>query len=186
MSRFSIFYRFFCVTVPKCFAGEPFSVSLIAGIKKFRIRGGREYRDFPSKFLSRCTDFFIGEHFGLSEKFFYRNFPRIGGGASWFCRIFLSHRTKTKSLVKEPFGFSEFFWYREKFMEKTGHITIFYRKFVVSQYPKNFVEESFCVPEKFRYRKMLGTREGANTTLSRRFCLSQSAKTFVGEPLVFL
>ena len=33
MSRFS--FETFCLTVPKNFVGEPFSVSLISGIEKF-------------------------------------------------------------------------------------------------------------------------------------------------------
>ena len=39
-----------------------------------------------------------------------------------------------KKFIKEPFSFPEDFWYRKKYMEKRGHITIFYRNFVVSQY----------------------------------------------------
>ena len=50
--------KFLCFTVPKIFIGEPFSVSQISGIRKFWIRWGREYRDFPSKFLSHCTETF--------------------------------------------------------------------------------------------------------------------------------
>ena len=38
--------------------------------------------------------------------------------ASRFCRNFLSHRTETKSFVKEPFCFPEIFWYRKKIMDK--------------------------------------------------------------------
>ena len=65
ISRFSIFCRnFFCLTVPKNFVGEPFSVSLISGIEKFWIREGREYRDFPSKiFCLTVPKNFVGEPF---------------------------------------------------------------------------------------------------------------------------
>ena len=41
--------KFFCLTVPKNFVGKSFSDSLISGIEKFWIRGGRKYRIFPSK-----------------------------------------------------------------------------------------------------------------------------------------
>ena len=106
------------------------------------------YHDFPSKsFCLTVPKYFIGEHFGVSEKIFYRKFSCIGGGgggASRFCRNFLSHRTETKSFVKKPFCFPENFLYRKKFMDKRGHITIFRRKFFVSV-PKNFVKEPFSV-----------------------------------------
>ena len=47
--------KFFCLTVPKHFAGEPFSVSLISGIKKVRIRGRGSIKIFRRKFLvSQC------------------------------------------------------------------------------------------------------------------------------------
>ena len=39
--------KIFCLTVPKNFVGEPFSVSLISGIEKFYTRG--VYHDFLSK-----------------------------------------------------------------------------------------------------------------------------------------
>ena len=94
------------------------------------IRGGGGYHDFPSKFLSHCTEIF---HWRTLWCFRKTLLPKIfmhrRGGASWFCRnflFFLSHRTETKSFVKEPFCFSEVFWYRKKFMDKRGHITIFY------------------------------------------------------------
>ena len=97
------------------------------------IRGGG-IKIFRRSFCLTVPKYFIGEHFGVSEKFFYRKFSCIGGGgASRFCRNFLSHRTETKSFVQEPFCFPEIFWYRKKFMDKRGHITIFSRNFYVSQ-----------------------------------------------------
>ena len=65
----------------------------------------------------------------LSKKFMHRK----GGGHHGFVEYFLSHRTETKSFVKEIFCFPENFWYRKKFMDKRGHITIFSRNFHVSQ-----------------------------------------------------
>ena len=96
--------------------------------------GGGSITIFRRSFCLTVPKHFIGEHFGVvSEKFFYRKFSCIGGGASRFCRNFLSHRTETKSFVKEPFCFPEILWYRKKFMDKRGHITIFSRDFYVSQ-----------------------------------------------------
>ena len=103
--------------------------------KYFMDKRGGGYHEFPSKFLSHCTKIFHWRTLWcfrkilLSKSFMHRR------GAAWFCQNFLSHRTETKSFVKEPFFFPEVFWYRKKFMDKRGHITIFYRKFV-SQYRK--------------------------------------------------
>ena len=95
-----------------------------------RGRGG--FMIFRRVFCLTVPNYFIGEHFGVSEKFFYRKFSCLGGGeASRFCRNFFSHRTETKSFVKEPFNFPEIFWYRKKFMEKMRLITIFSRNFYV-------------------------------------------------------
>ena len=43
---------------------------------------------FRPSFCLTVPNIFIGEHFGLSKKFFYRTISRIGGGASWFSRKF--------------------------------------------------------------------------------------------------
>ena len=52
--------KIFCLTVPKNFEGEPFSVSLISGTEKVWIRGGGGgYHDFASKiFLSHTAEKF--------------------------------------------------------------------------------------------------------------------------------
>ena len=105
--------------------------------KSFDKGGGGSITIFRRSFCLTVPKYFIGEHFGVSEKFFYRKISCIeGGGASRFCRNFSSHKTETKSSVKEPFCFPEIFWYRKKFMEKRGLITIFSRNFYVSQCPK--------------------------------------------------
>ena len=81
--------------------------------KKFLGMGGGSYHDFPSKsFCLTVPKNFVGEQSCVSKNFLYRTFSckRAGGGASRFCRIFLSHRIETKSFVKEPFCFPEKFW----------------------------------------------------------------------------
>ena len=69
--------------------------------------------------------------------------------------------------------------------EERGSITIFRRKFVVSQYRKKFVEEPFCVAEKFWYRKILlirgEGREGVSQ-FSVNFFWSQTAEKFCRQP----
>ncbi len=49
--------KIFCLTVPKIFVGEPFSVSLISGIEKIFASNG--CHDFPSKF-------FVSQHRNIS------------------------------------------------------------------------------------------------------------------------
>ena len=49
--------KIFCLTVPKNFVGEPFSVSLISGIKKFYASEGY-VKIFRRKFLSHSTETF--------------------------------------------------------------------------------------------------------------------------------
>ena len=48
VSRYS--FENFCLTVPKFFVGQSFTVALISGIEKVSIIRG-EYQDFPSKFF---------------------------------------------------------------------------------------------------------------------------------------
>ena len=63
----------FCLTVPKNFVGEPFSVSLISGIgKNLCFRG--LCHDFPSKIF--CLT--VPKHF--VEEPFYAVFQKISGG----------------------------------------------------------------------------------------------------------
>ena len=82
----------------------------ISGREKYFMGGGVGITIFRRSFCLTVPKYFIGEHFGVSEKFFYRKFSCIGGGgASRFCRNFLSHRTEMKSFVKEPFCFPEIF-----------------------------------------------------------------------------
>ena len=47
--------KVFCLTVPKKFGGEPFSVSLISGIEKFYAKEGY-VTFFCRTFLSRSTE----------------------------------------------------------------------------------------------------------------------------------
>ena len=129
------------------------------GYRKSLDKGGGSITIFCRSFCLTVPKYFIGEHFGVSEEFFYRKFSCIGrwGGASRFCRNFLSHRTETKSFVKEPFCFPEIFrdrknlWIRggisrfsvEIFMSHSAEnfrkeILLFLRKFLVSQ---SFMDE---------------------------------------------
>ena len=130
--------KFFISQDRKNFAREPLCFrKCLVGKNILWIRGGGGgYHDFPSKFLSHCTEIFHWRTLWCFRKLLLSKIFMHKREASWFCRNFLSHRTETESFVKEPFCFPEVFWYRKKFMDKRGHITSFYRKFVVSQYRK--------------------------------------------------
>ena len=60
--------KIFCLTVPKIFVGEPFSVSLISGIEKDWMRGWEgECQDFPSKICCLTVPkIFVGEPLSIS------------------------------------------------------------------------------------------------------------------------
>ena len=62
---FDFLSKFFCLTVPKNFVGEPFSVSLISGIEKFYASEGyATIFDFVSKFFClTVSKNFVGELF---------------------------------------------------------------------------------------------------------------------------
>ena len=102
---FDFLWNFFCLTVPKKFVGESFSVSLISGIEKLWIRGGREYRDFPSKiFCLTVPKNFVGEPFSVSLISGIENFYASEGYVTIF--DFLSKffcLTVPKNFVGEPF-----------------------------------------------------------------------------------
>ena len=145
------------------------------------IRGGGGIMILNRSFCHTVPKYFIGEHFGVSEKFFYRKFSCIGGGgASRFCRNFLSHRTETKSFVKEPFCFPEFFWYRKKFMDKRGLITIFSRHFM-SHSAENFRKGILLFLKKILVSKSFMDEKGVSRFSVENFW-SPSAEKFRGHP----
>ena len=99
--------KFFYLTGPKklrqgailCFR------KFLVGRNIFWIREGG-YHDFPSKnFCVTVPKYFIGEHFGVSEKFFYRKFSCIGGGITVLSKFFVS-QDRNKKLCKRTLLFS--------------------------------------------------------------------------------
>ena len=130
--------KIFCLTVPKISVGGGGGNPLVFhnfGYRKSLDKGGGGLSRFSVEvFVSLYRNISLENTLVFQKKFLLSKiFMHRGGGASRFCRNFLSHRTKTKSFVKEPFCFPEVFWYRKKFMDKRGHITIFSRNFYVSQ-----------------------------------------------------
>ena len=82
--------------MPKKFVPEPFSVSLISGIKKFWIRVGGSIAIFRRSFCLTVPNFFIGEHFGFSEKLFIENFHALEAGHLGFVKNFCLTGPKRK------------------------------------------------------------------------------------------
>ena len=150
-----------------------FNVAIISGIEKVWIREGG-VTDLPSEFLSHCTEIIHWRTFWCFRKILLSKIFMHRRGASRFSRNFFSHRTETKSFVKEPFCFRENFWYRKKFMDKRGHITIFNRNFYVSV-PKTFVRKSYCFWENFWFQKNMDEKGGI-TFFRRKFLVSQCQK----------
>ena len=139
MSRFSIFCRFFCLTLPKILVGEHFCavfqrisgsknfwISAAGGVSRFSVENflSHSAENFLRGILYSCKNFgygksldkggsitifcrsfcltvpkyFNGEHFGVSEIFFYRKFSCIGGGHRGFVGTFCLTGPKRKVL----------------------------------------------------------------------------------------
>ena len=92
VSRFSV--KIFCLTGPKIFVGESYSVSLISGIEKLHVAEGYiTASDFLSKFFCLTVPKnFVGEPFCAA---FHQKFLDKRGGVSRFSvRSFLSQCQK--------------------------------------------------------------------------------------------
>ena len=140
------------------------------------IRGG--VSRFPvEKFFSHCTEIFhlrtiwCFKKILLSKIFMHRR----GGGASRFCRNFFSHRTETKSFVKEPFCFPEIFWYRKNLWIRGG-ISRFSVKIFMSHSAKNFRKGILLFLRKFLVSISFFDEKGGITFFRRKILLSQCRK----------
>ena len=94
----------------KNFARESFCFRKFLVGKKFlwiRGGGGGGSHDFPSKSFSvTVPKYFIGEHFSVSEKFFYQKFSRIGGGDITVLSKFFVSQDRNEKLCKRTLLFS--------------------------------------------------------------------------------
>ena len=142
---------------------------------------GGGYHNFPSRsFFLTVPKYLIGEHFGFSEKILHRKFSSIGGGHHGFVEIFLSHRTETKSFVKEPFCFPENFWYRKIFWIRGG-ISRFLVEIFLSHSAENFRWGRLRCIGKFRVSKNFMHQRGGLSRFSvENFCHTVP-KNFVGD-----
>ena len=106
---------------PSCFRKFLLSIFCIGGRKIFRLTVPKN---------------FVGEHFWVSENFWYQKFLCIRGGEGYhdFPSKILRLTVPIK-FIGEPFRVSINFWYR-KILRIRGDITIICRKFFVSLYRK--------------------------------------------------
>ena len=104
--------------------------------------GGGGYHDFPSKsFCLTVPKYFIGEHFAVSEKFFYRKSKEGGGESLWRNPSVFQKISDIEKNLGTRGGISRFSV--EIFMSHSAEnfrkgILLFLRKFLVS---KSFMDE---------------------------------------------
>ena len=158
----------------------------ISGTEKFFMDrgGGGVITIFRQIFCLTVPKYFIGEHFGVSEKIFYRKFSCIRGGASRFCRNFLSHRTETESFVKEPFCFPEIFWYQKNLWIRGG-ISRLSVKIFMSHSADNFRKGILLFLRKFLVSKSFMDEKGGITFFRPNIFGLTVPKKFVGIPSMF-
>ena len=178
--------KLFCLTVPKNFVGEPFSVSSISGSKNFMLQRVMS-RFSVENFLSHSTETFRrGTLFCcVSENFWWRKSKKFmdkrGGGVSRFpSKNF--RLTVPKNAVGKPFGVSLIPGI-EKFYASEGYVTIFCRIFL-SHSAEKFRRGTLlcCVSENFQWPKSLWITGGEYKDFpSKIFCLTVP-KIFVGTP----
>ena len=124
--------KIFCLTVPKKFVREPFSVSLISGIEKVWIRGGGVSRFSVEIFMSHSAENFRKGILLFLRKFLVsKSFTEDRGVSRFFVGNFWS-----QSAEKFRTGIlycCNIFGYRQSLDKGGGSITIFRRNFYVSQ-----------------------------------------------------
>ena len=95
-------------------------------------RGG--YHDFPSKFLSHCTEIFHWRTLWCLRKLLLSKISMHKRGASWFCRIFFVSQDRNGKLYRGTLLFSGSFLVSKKNLWMRGGISRFsIKKFGVSQ-----------------------------------------------------
>ena len=176
----------FCLTVPKIFVGEPFSVSLISGIEKVY-----SSENYVTIFL---PEFFVSQHRNISQKnpsvLCFRKIlvakkfmDKSEGEVSRFpSKIFCL--TLPKTFVGEPFSVSLISGI-EKVYSSENYVTIFLPEFFVSQH-RNISQKNpsvLCFRKILVAKKFMDKSEGEVSRFpSKIFCLTLP-KTSVGQLL---
>ena len=125
--------KIFCLTVPKIFVGESFTVALISGSEKVWIGGGGEYQDFLSKiFCLTVPKISVGNPWG-----------KRGGGEyqDFLSKIFCL--TVPKIFVGESFTVALISGSEKVWIGGGGEYQNIPSKFFCLTVPKKFVGESF-------------------------------------------
>ena len=143
--------------------------------KNLWIRGGGGITIFRRSFLSHCTEIFHWRTLWCFRKILLSKIFLRRRGASPFCRNFMSHRTETKSFVKEPFCFPEIFWYRKKLWIRGG-ISRFSVEIFISHSAENFRKEILLFLRKFLVSKSFMDEKGGITFFRQKFLVSQCRK----------
>ena len=166
-----------CLRVLKNFVGEPFSVSQNFWYRKsLWIRGGGVSRFSVEVFVSLYRKISLENTLVFQKNSFIENFhAQEGGGASRFCRKFLSYRTETKSFVKEPACFPEIFWYRKNLWIRGG-LSRFAVEIFMSHSAENFRKGILLFLRKFLVAKSFMDEKGGITFFRRKFLVSQCRK----------
>ena len=173
--------KFFVSQYQKTSLGNTSVYQKISGIEKFYASERGVSRFSVEKFLSHCTEIFHWRTLWCFRKILLsKNFMHRRGGASRFCRFFLSHRTKTKNFVKEPFCFPENFWYRKNLWIRGG-ISQFSVEIFMSHSAKNFREGILLFLRKFMVSKSFMDEKGVSRFSVEKFW-SHSAEKFCGHP----
>ena len=117
--------------------------------------------------------YFIGEHFGVSEKFFYGKFSCIGGGGpSRFCQNFFVSQDRNEKLCKRTLLFSGNFLVSKKFMDQRGGVSIFSVEKFLSRSAENIRRGTLRCITKIRVAKnfMHQKGRGYQVSSSETFC----------------
>ena len=131
---------------------------------------------FHRSFCLTVPKYFIGEHFGVSEKFFYRKFSCIGGGGNHgFVGTFCLTRSKRKALYRNPSVFRKFSGI-EKNLWIRGGILQFSVEIFMSHSAENFRKGIPLFLRKFLVSKSFLNEKGGITFFRRKFLVSQCRK----------
>ena len=178
--------KIFCLTLPKIFGGESFTVALISGTEKVW-RRWEGYQDFPSKiFRLTVPKIFLGEFFTVAViSGTGKVWIRKGEGSIkiFHQKIFLSH--SAENFRRGILYCCSNFGYRKSLDKKGGggEYQDIPSKIFCLTVPKKFVGESFSVSLISGIEKFYAS-EGYVTIfdfLSNFFCLPVP-KNLVGEP----
>ena len=150
-----------------------------SGIENFQAKEGGSFTVLSKIFSSHRSEktspgkYSVFQKISGREKYFM---DKRGGGAYHdFPSKFLSHRTETKSFVKEPFCFPEIFWYRKNLWIRGG-ISRLSVEIFMSHRAENFRKEILLFLRKILVSKSFMDEVGGITFFRRKVLVSQSRK----------